>query len=275
MATPFVPIVKPIDYLVPSAPTILATASANLIHVAFINNSTVSDKEVNTVLVALQQQVSFQFSRAWGITAQLHFYPKSITNSIPSGYWQIELLNNTDGSGALGYHMPPFYPGAPGILPNPTNTLPKTVPCARVFTTTSNTALGSGNWSTVASHELLEMLADPNGSHASWISPILPTSPPTAITVQALILREVCDPVESIAQAYKIGTVLVSDFVTPAWYDYFSLVPSIPKRAAPVFNIRGNLKTPLTIVPDGSATIYYGAISTGQVVWPGPGNLVL
>lgn len=54
--------------------------------------------------------------------------------------------------------------------------------------------------SVLLSHEVLEMLADPTARS-----------------------REVCDPVA--ADAYRVGRVMVSDFVTPRWFVYHGRGP--------------------------------------------------
>ena len=55
------------------------------------------------------------------------------------------------------------------------------------------------NWTRIASHELLEMLADP------YASQLLDG-----------YLAEVCDPVKTLS--YRVRGVLMADFVTPAWF---------------------------------------------------------
>jgi hypothetical protein len=68
-------------------------------------------------------------------------------------------------------------------------------------------------WTMSASHELLEMLEDPTGS-----------------TTRDGYALEICDPVET--AGYQLDGVMVSDFVTPAWftarthrqYDYLGLL---------------------------------------------------
>lgn len=71
----------------------------------------------------------------------------------------------------------------------------------------------NGDWMITASHELMEMLADPTGAGL-----------------------EVCDPVESVAYVYETGraTVVLSDFVTPSYFDH----------GAPPYDIRGALAQP-------------------------------
>lgn len=54
-------------------------------------------------------------------------------------------------------------------------------------------------WTWATSHELLEMLEDPNGK-----------------VMQRGALREICDPVAAVG--YYIDGLVVSDFVTPAWF---------------------------------------------------------
>jgi len=63
------------------------------------------------------------------------------------------------------------------------------------------------SWTVTLSHELLEMLADP------WIN-WCAQSPDGKIYA-----LEVCDAVESDESGYEIDGVLLSDFVTPAWFE--------------------------------------------------------
>ena len=87
------------------------------------------------------------------------------------------------------------------------------------------------NWSLSASHELLEMVLDPNGdltvSGQSLADRYVATGTAARIdnyepqgTVDYLV--EPCDPVES--STYQINGVTVSDFVTPSFYDDFKAV---------------------------------------------------
>ncbi len=63
------------------------------------------------------------------------------------------------------------------------------------------------NPSSALSHELLEMLADP------WINWCAMGSD------NRIYALEVCDAVEDDRLGYKIDGVLVSDFITPAWFE--------------------------------------------------------
>jgi len=77
-----------------------------------------------------------------------------------------------------------------------------------------HTRLAGGHWTVTASHELLEMLGDPdinltvfvqNGEHRTG----------------RLYAYEVCDACEDDAFGYVIDQVLVSDFVYPSWFESF------------------------------------------------------
>ncbi len=113
------------------------------IQISIINASTVlTDTEIRPVVNALQQQVTNDFRPAWGIDAELTFVPTGSTP--PIGTWWLTILDDSDQAGALGYH----------------DLTPDGLPLGKVFAATD---LKYGNsWTVTASHELLEMLADPN-----------------------------------------------------------------------------------------------------------------
>jgi hypothetical protein len=78
-------------------------------------------------------------------------------------------------------------------------------PFARVALTDS--------WSLTASHECLEMLADPFGDR------MIPGPSIKRGEGRVSYLVEVCDPPESEEFAYTVNDVLVSDFITPSFFD--------------------------------------------------------
>ena len=113
------------------------------IQISVINASTVvTDDDVRPVVDALQRQVSNDFLAAWGVDARLTFVPTS--SMPPPGTWWLSILDDSDQAGALGYH----------------DLTPDGLPLGKVFAAT-DLKYGS-QWSVTASHELLEMLADPN-----------------------------------------------------------------------------------------------------------------
>lgn len=156
--------------------------------IAITNASTsLTDVQVEAVLAALQKQVSNEFKGYWELDCVVDFVPR--TQPLTEGWWQIVVLDNADQAGALGYHE----------LTN------QGTPLGKIF---AKIDLDSGSsWTVTLSHELLEMLADP------WINWC-------AVGRDSKIYAlEVCDAVEADNLGYVIDGVLVSDFVTPAWFE--------------------------------------------------------
>jgi len=73
----------------------------------------------------------------------------------------------------------------------------------------------SPDWSLTASHEVLEMLADPFGERV--VAGNAPEQAKEQKRVEFLV--EVCDPSEGVDFAYTVNDVLVSDFYTPSFFD--------------------------------------------------------
>jgi hypothetical protein len=156
-------------------------------HVALVSDSdAVSAQEVTRVAAALDRQVTRDFGPIWSVLATVS--PAFSLEEIPVGYWPIVMLDDLDEPGALGYHVDRF--GQPYALVALTD-----------------------SWSLTASHECLEMLADPFGDR------MVPGASPKRGEGRVSYLVEVCDPPESAEFAYTVNDVLVSDFITPAFYD--------------------------------------------------------
>ena len=162
--------------------------------IAIQNLSTVqTDAAVQAAVVALQIQLDRDWQPAWGTTATLMFYSRNQT--IPSTYWPIYILDNTDTSGALGYH----------------SELVGGRPYGRVFAKTA--AQYGYSWTVTLSHELLELMADP------YVN--LTVFNQTSNKAGRIYAFEVGDPVEADMFGYTINGILVSDFVFPSWFDSY------------------------------------------------------
>ena len=158
--------------------------------IAVVNESTaISDADVQKMMPAFQQQWNKDLAPVWGVdNANFTFVPK---NRMPaSGSWWLVFLDNSDQANALAYH-------------DLTN---EGLPISKVFVKTLNADHASV--SVGATHELCEMAVDP------WLNSAY--QDPKGV----FWAGEVCDPVESDQYGYKIGDVLVTDFVTPAWFAY-------------------------------------------------------
>jgi hypothetical protein len=162
------------------------------ITVSIFNDSTVlTDAEVKKAADALQIQVSQHFEPAWGVDANVVFTPKG--EQPPAGSWWLAILDDTDQAGALGYH----------------DVTPDGLPMGKVF---AKTDLDNHlSWTVTASHELLEMLGDPDVNLTAFIQ--------HAPTTGTLYAYEVCDPVEDDQYGYAINGVTVSDFVLPSYFE--------------------------------------------------------
>ncbi len=156
--------------------------------IAITNASTcLTDAQVQSVIPSLQKQVTRDFNAYWDLDCSLAFLSKK--QPLTAGWWQIVITDNPDQAGALGYH-------------ELTNT---GAPLGKVFAALD---IDSGSsWSVTLSHELLEMLGDP------WIN-WCAESPDGR-----LFALEVCDAVEADDLGYEIDGVMLSDFITPSWFE--------------------------------------------------------
>jgi hypothetical protein len=157
------------------------------IHVALVSDTdAVSTHEITRVAAALDKQVTRDFGPRWGVLATVD--PVFSIEDIPVGYWPIVLRDNINAPGALGFHIDRF--GQPFALMALTD-----------------------SWSLTASHECLEMLADPFGDR------MVPGPSKKRGEGRVSYLVEVCDPSEADEFAYTVNDVLVSDFILPTFYD--------------------------------------------------------
>jgi hypothetical protein len=191
--------------------------------VSVINNSTeATEEEIKKVIAALQDQVHNDLAPIWGVDAELTVVPKGKQPEAHS--WWLVFQDDTEYAGALGYH----------------DVTPEGLPRAKVFV---RTAKKSGvAWSNTASHELLSMLVDPRMTIVAWEE-----SSATSGTAWAYEITSPCGGDEN---TYKKGDVLVTDFVTPAWFD-----PNA-KSSNSRFDFLGKMHRPLELLPGGWAAYY-------------------
>jgi hypothetical protein len=140
--------------------------------------------EILRVASALQKQVTRDFGPIWDVTATVDGFAK--LKQVPLGYWPVMIMQ--DVQDAAGYHTDKN--GQPFAV-----------------------VQAGDSWSLTASHEVLEMLADPFGSRVI----AGPSPKPGQGRVEFLV--EVCDPSEDQEFAYTVNDVLVSDFYTPHYFD--------------------------------------------------------
>jgi len=200
------------------------------IQVEVINASTVlTDEKVKSVLPALQTQVHRDFAPVWGIDAHLNFVGKG-ANPNPRS-WHLTILDNSDQAGTLGYH----------------DMTEQGLPLGKVFAATD---MQNGNaWTATASHELLEMLADPEIN----LTVLIQKNQSQGL----LYAYEVCDPCDPDNYGYKIDGILVSDFLYPTWFELFHQ-PGITQ-----FDHCKHIRKPFEILPGGYIGIFNVASNSG------------
>jgi len=189
--------------------------------------------EVQATAAALNIQVTRDLPQFWNVQATVLYLANP--HKIPVGVWPVFLVA-TLPPGEGGFHMDAH-----------------NQPYSKVIATP-----GSSEWTIDASHEVLEMLVDPNGNR-------LQTS--TSIEIQAgkiidgtsqfSYLVEACDPCEADQYAYSISGVAVSDFITPHFYD-----PVV--TAGTRYSFTGAIKHPREILPGGYISWVNPAINEMQ-----------
>jgi len=162
------------------------------IHVALTTDGTtpVALSDLTRVAAAIAKQVVRDFEPIWNVNATVDAF--QTLEDVPSDYWPI--IVQKDVQGAAGYHEDES--GQPFAVVE-----------------------FEKEWSLTASHECLEMLADPFGRRLR-----AGKVPDQALAVgvknsRVSFLVEVCDPSEDIKFAYQVNGVTVSDFYTPEYFD--------------------------------------------------------
>jgi hypothetical protein len=210
--------------------------------ISVINESTVlTDTDVTPVVIALQQQVTNDFRPIWGTDAELNMIPHG--NQPPTGSWWLVILDDSDQAGALGYH----------------DLTPDDLPIGKVFAA-SDLKAGT-SWSVTASHELLEMLADPNINLTVFVQ--------NANTSGTLYAYEVCDACEDDSFGYQINNITVSDFVYPTWFETF-------RPEGTQFDRMNRIEKPLQLLSGGYIGVFSVTEGTGwqqQTAEKNPTNL--
>lgn len=163
------------------------------VHVALVpDNVQVDPSEVTRVAAAVSRQVQTDFASVWTVSATVDPFTK--LEDVPLGYWPVIIRQNVKG--AEGYHQDKN--GQPFAL-----------------------IAFHDNWSVTASHETLEMLADPFGSklNAGVILDQAQADPNYTGSSSVEYLVEICDPSEDVQFGYMIDGISVSDFYTPRFFD--------------------------------------------------------
>jgi hypothetical protein len=167
--------------------------------------------DVARVAAALQRQATRDFGPIWDVTATVDALPR--LEDVPIGYWPMIIRDDINVPGAAGIHLDKE--GQPFAL-----------------------ITMSDSWSLTASHEMLEMLADPFGNR------VIPGRSPKRDQGRVEFLVEVCDPSEAAEFGYTVNDVLMSDFYTPRFFDPV-------RNEASRYSFTGAISRPRTILRGG------------------------
>jgi hypothetical protein len=183
-----------------------------LLHIALVSlTGEVSLSQLAPVSAAIQKQVSRDFGPMWNVEATIDVFDK--LEDVPVGYWHV-LLQDELPNGAAGLHKRDD----------------NKQPFALVALT--------NNWPVFMSHEVLEMLVDPQGTFTRAGNSLKKGQG----RVEYLI--EVCDPCQDSQFAYSVNSVLVSDFYTPNYFD--------PVKSGGVrYSYSGQVKGPREVLDGG------------------------
>jgi hypothetical protein len=181
-------------------------------HVAIVSET--ADLSVGSVIrvaAAIQKQVIRDFAPAWGVSATVSAFAR--LEDVPPDYWRILIVTAIDVAGLEGTHQDQN--GQPYAL-------------VRL----------DSQWPSTASHECLEMLADPSGNRL--------VGGPSVQPEQGLVryLVEVCDPLQGATNGYQVDGVMLADFYTP---QYFESAPTPGVR----YCVTGRITRPLQVLPGG------------------------
>lgn len=170
--------------------------------------------DVALVSAALQKQATRDFGPIWKVQATVD--PFARLGDVPVGYWPVVIRDDVmSKQQAAGIHLDKN--GQPFAL-----------------------VQAQEGWPLTASHEVLEMLADPFGER--MIAGQAPKEAKGQSRVEYLV--EVCDPSEGEKFGYTVNDILLADFYTP---NYFDPIASPGVR----YSFTGAIKKPRQILRGG------------------------
>jgi hypothetical protein len=215
------------------------------VQVALVNASRLSDADVAGGLDALQEQVHDDFGPVWHVDAELQLVSSEQVRATREhalahgehppdcgrpASWALVLLDEEAARGPLRGHHDMTYHG---------------LPVGRVLV--DHLAPGQ-DWTHAASHELLELLVDPDCNAVAYRHP-------DSATV-LFYAREICDPVAAYTNGYERRGRWVSDFVFPTWFS-----PTASGRGADRFDERGLVTEPFEVLSGGYIGVFDPAIA--------------
>ena len=180
-------------------------------HLALVSQTDkVPPEAVGAVAAALQVQILRDFTPAWGISATVDAF--ATIEQVPVTYYPMIVTEDLPVD-AAGIHLDRDY-----------------TPFALIE--------ASNRWTLTASHEALEMLADPFGTRLQAAESV------KVEQGHVEYLVEVCDPSEAVPFSYLVNGVVVSDFYLPSFFD------PVPNTRVP-YSFTGGISRPRQVLKGG------------------------
>lgn len=177
-------------------------------------------KLVEEAAASLNVQVIRDLLQYWPVKATVRYLRDP--NSIPVGVWPVFLVAK----------LPP---GEGGVHLDRNNQ-----PYSLVIGSPDN-----DDWTIDASHETVEMLVDPEGNKLQQSRAIeISGNGVHDVPGEFEYLVEACDPCEASQYAYSINGIMVSDFITPHFYDPVA-------TSGTRYSFGGNIQQPRQLLPGG------------------------
>jgi hypothetical protein len=197
---------------------------------------------LHAAAVALNQQVSVDLPSIWaGVSAGVSVAPS--VHALTPGAWPVFLVKKLP-PGEGGYHLDK-----------------NNQPYAKVIASATD-----DSWTIDASHEIIEMLVDPFGNRMHSSQGITINSGDTDVIDGPGVfnyLVEACDPCEANNYGYQIDGILVSDFITPNFYDA-TVTPGTS------YSFKGNITRPRQLLPGGYISYQNADSQWQQILWVDP-----
>jgi hypothetical protein len=180
----------------------------------------ISPELVQACAAALNVQVTRDLPQFWNVQASVQYLPHA--TKVPSGVWPVQLVKSLP-PGEGGFHMDKHNQPYSKVIASPDD----------------------NSWTIDASHETIEMLVDPSGNKMqSSIAIEIAAGKVRDSTGQFNYLVEACDPCEANGFGYTIQGIVVSDFLTPHYYD-----PIVTPGTR--YSFTGALTAPRQLLPGG------------------------
>jgi hypothetical protein len=213
----------------------------SVIQVGLVDTTnSISADLMQSATAALNVQVTRDLPQFWNVKATVRLLPHA--GKVPSGVWPVQLVKSLP-PGEGGFHMDKH-----------------NQPYAKVIASPHD-----DSWTIDASHEIIEMLIDPSGNRMQSSKAIKIVGDKVQDgTGQFNYLVEACDPCEANGYGYAIQGIVVSDFITPHFYDPI-------KTPGTRYSFTGALTAPRQLLPGGYISyIDEEADEWMQILWVDP-----